>query len=628
MKSINKKIIYGLSITLIAILTNLSCNKSYLKPKPLSFYTPDQTYTTAAALQDALVACQRNLRYDFFGDGAPMITQCIFSDVAVEGTTDKSGPAQDMNVDITPDAINSKNDNADHNRIYWFWEQGFYRLKYANTVLAYINVPKWDTTDATQLAERNALVGAAYFFRAYTYYVLTNCFGDVPYAGKLYSGPKLDFQTVDRKVILQEMKKELEWAVQWVPDGVPKGQVSKGACQHLLAKIDLCLGDFDGAIAAASSLIDGGVYHLMQNRFGGETDMDPRFADTGYNVIWDLHRPLNKVLPANTEGLFYVIDLEGYIDNGDYSGGSSVMRQTVPNWDNKINTPLGHTGTIRTTGIEYDQQTAYGRGIGRCRGTWYSTHDIWNNDDGDLRHSRQNWMRMEDMVYNNPKLIDQDDPYYGKNLQLYSQSGALLCSDTIRCWYDWPQYKTFVPDHQNSLNNGGHTPWYVYRLAETYLVRAEAYFWKGDLANAAADINVVRERAHAQPIDAGDVTIATILDERARELYYEEYRKVELTRIAYIYAQTGQADYKGRTYSMSDFSTKNFWYDWIMDHTEFYNKGVHTIHGDEYTLSPYHVLWPIPQSAIDANVNGHINQNQGYSGSAGNVPPLETLPED
>ena len=159
-------------------------------------------------------------------------------------------------------------------------------------------------------------------------------------------------------------------------------------------------------------------------------------------------------------------------------------------------------------------------------------------------------------------------------------------------------------------------------------MRAEAYFWKGDLANAAADINVVRERAHAQPIDAGDVTIATILDERARELYYEEYRKVELTRIAYIYAETGQADYKGRTYSMNDFSTKNFWYDWIMDHTEFYNKGVHTIHGDEYTLSPYHVLWPIPQSAIDANVNGHINQNQGYNGSASNVPPLQTLPED
>ena len=68
-----------------------------------------------------------------------------------------------MNIDITPDAITSGNDNADHNRIYWFWEQSYYRLKYANTVLAYINVPKWDTTNAAQLAQRNALIGSAYF---------------------------------------------------------------------------------------------------------------------------------------------------------------------------------------------------------------------------------------------------------------------------------------------------------------------------------------------------------------------------------------------------------------------------------------------------------------------------------
>lgn len=623
MKSINKKTLYKLTMLFCAIFVSISCNKSYLKPKPLSIYTPETTYTTPEALQDALVACERNLRYDFFGDGAPMITQCIFSDVAVEGTTDKSGPAQNMNLQITPDA--PLND-VDHNRIGWFWEQSYYRLKYANTVLAYINVPKWDTTNASQLAKRNALIGSAYFFRAYTYYILTNCFGNVPYAGKLYATPKLDFQTVDRKVLLQEMKKELEYAIQWVPDGVPKGQVSKGACQHLLAKIDLCLGDFDGAIAAASSVINGGAYHLMENRFGSETDMDPAYADTGYNVIWDLHRPTNKVLPANTEGLFYVIDMDGYKNNGDFNGGSSVMRQTIPNWYKNMLTPLGHTGTTDKRGIEYDIHTQQGRGIGRCRATWYATHLIWNGDDGDLRHSKQNWMTMEDLVYNNPALKGTD-PYYGKHLQLFSDQGAVLCKDTIRDWFDWPRYKVFVPDFENSNNNGGHTPWYVYRLAETYLVRAEAYFWKGDLVNAAADINKVRERAHAQPINAGDVTIATILDERARELYYEEYRKVELTRIAYIYAQTGQPDYKGRTYSMSDFSTKNFWYDWIMDHTEFYNKGVHTIHGDEYTLSPYHVLWPIPQSAIDANVNGHINQNQGYNGASENVPPLETLPD-
>jgi len=618
-----KRMTNRLLLAAIAVLMGTGCQKSWLTPKPESIYTPEQTYTTAAALQDALVSCERNLRYEWYGDGAPIISQMIFSDVAVDGISDKSGPAQDLNLDITPDAITSGNDNADHNRIYWYWEQSYYRLKYANTVLAYINVPKWDTTDAAQLAQRNALIGSAYFFRAYTYYELCNNFGNVPYAGKLYSSPKLDFQTVDRKVILEEMKKEMEYAVQWVPDGVPKGEVTKGACQHMLTKINLALGDFDDAIKSATDLINGGTYHLMTDRFGVDAN------DTSHNVIWDLHRPANKILPQNTEGLMYVIDLDGYKNNGDYGGGMSTMRQALPNWYKSINTPAGHNGMTDKVGVEYDLDTKYGRGIGRCRGTWYSTHEIWSDDPGDLRHAPGNWMTMEDLVYNEPSLKGSD-PYYGKHLQLYTDDGkTLLCADTTRNWFDWPHYKLFVPDNENSTNNGGHTSWYVFRLAETYLLRAEAYYWKGDLVNAAKDINEVRKRAHAtRMIDPGEVNIGTILDERARELYYEEPRHTEMVRISYLFAQTGKADYKGRTYNMNEFSTKNFWYDRIMDLTEFYNKGKFTIHGDEYTMSPYHVLWPVPQSAIDANVNGHINQNEGYNGSQNNVAPLEELPQD
>jgi len=612
---------------LLAVLLPLSClvacNKSWLKPKPLSLYTPQNAYTTPEALQDALVACERNLRYEFFGDGAPIISQMIFSDLAVDGTTDKSGPAQNMNIDITPDAITAGNDNADHNRIFWYWEQSYYRIKYANTVLAYIDIPKWDTTKPDQQARRNALIGSAYFFRAYSYYDLVNCFGNVPYAGALYNFPKLDFKTVDRKVILEEMKNELAFAVQWVPDGVPKGQVTKGACQHLLAKVDLALGDFDGAIAAATELINGGTYHLMTGRFGTDA------KDTGKNVIWDLHRPLNKTLPENTEGLMYVIDEDGYKTvQADYGGGISTMRQGSPNWYTHINTPNGNAGTIdQVSGAPTAQVLAMGRGIGRCRPQWYSAEEIWSGDDGDLRHAPGNWVNMDDYVYNVPSL-EGSDPYYGKPLQLYNAAGQLLCSDTIRDWFSWPYYKLYVPDDENALPSGGHTPWYVFRLAETYLVRAEAYWWKGDLADAAADINVVRARANAKPVAPGEVTIATILDERARELFYEAPRKEELTRMAYLFAQTGKADYKGRTYNMSDFSTKNFWYDRIMDVTNFYNKGVKTNHGDEYTMSPYHVLWPVPQSAIDANIDGHVNQNQGYSGAESNIAPLETLPTE
>ena len=606
----------------IAIITLMgSCKKDFLTPQPLSFYTPENTFNTPEGLKSVLVACERNMRYEFFGDGAPIITQLIFSEMAIEGTTDKSGPAQDLNLQITPTA---QLNHTDFNRIGWYWYEGYKGIKYANTAISYIDQPQWKSEE-----EKNAVLGAAYFHRAYRYYMLTHEFGDVPTVMKEVTAPRLDFYSVKRDVILQKIKQDLEFAEQWVPAVTSGGEVTKGAVSHLLTKVNLALGNFDDAIASASRVIDGGVHALMTQRFGVDK------ADASKNVIWDLHRPLNKARAENTEALMLVIDRDGYKDNGDFAGGSSTMRQAVPYWfSNNIITPSGNRGTTdalkkNNAAIDFDQATNFGRAIGRCRATWYSTHTIWN-DPNDLRHAPGNWMRMEDLVYNNPalKTMNPPDPYYGKPLQLYNSSGGILCADTIRSWFDWPHYKLYIPDIENATPSGGHTDWYVFRLAETYLLRAEAYFWKGQTDLAAEDINKVRTRAGAAPITAADVNIGTILDERGRELYYEEPRKVELTRISYLFAQTGKTAYNGKTYNLQSFSTDNFFYDRIMEKNNFYNKGVVTNHGDRYTMSPYHVLWPIPQGAINSNVEGILNQNEGYDGFQNNLPPLTEIPEE
>jgi len=71
----------------------------------------------------------------------------------------------------------------------------------------------------------------------------------------------------------------------------------------------------------------------------------------------------------------------------------------------------------------------------------------------------------------------------------------------------------------------------LFRLAETYLLRAEAYVNKGDQAKAAADVNTVRSRANADPAQPAEVNIDYILDERLRELYCEELRMLTLCRM-------------------------------------------------------------------------------------------------
>ena len=118
------------------------------------------------------------------------------------------------------------------------------------------------------------------------------------------------------------------------------------------------------------------------------------------------------------------------------------------------------------------------------------------------------------------------------------------------------------------------------RLAETYLLRAEAYMNAGDLASAASDINAVRERAQATPVTASDVNIDLILDERARELYMEDFRINTLMRLN----------------KLSEYLMK-------------YNPKVIQA---GYQLDDHINKLPVPNSEIEANTEGGLIQNPGY----------------
>lgn len=611
------KNIYKYIVLVGLIIASSACKESWLEPDPLSFFEPNNTFTTKEGLQAALTSCERNLRYIWYGDGAPIITELIFSEVCVEGTTDKTGPAQDLNKLIVPTAqLNSTNAN----KIGWFWYEGYKGIKYANTVISRVNgIANLDPE------LRDDMLGQAYFHRAFRYYFLVFQFGDIPYFSQEVTGPKLDYKSTKFELILEQTVKDLEFAVEHVSENIEGGHISKGACQHLLAKFYLATGQFDKAIEMASQLIDGSKYSLMTFRFGVDKKNEER------NVIWDLHRPANKTTAVNTESILNAISREDYEDSRQTT---ELMRQSVPFYmitnTNRIYTPSGRQGVSNSVNAEIDLRKMYGRGIGRARGTWYHTNMIWNLDNTDLRHAPGNWMKMSDLVYNHPDLKRDNDPWYGQSLQLKDENGILLTTDTIRNWFDWPHYKTYVEDPKKENQeqyNGGAGDMYIYRLAETYLIRAEAYFWKGETGKAAEDVNAVRIRANARPLAASDINISTILDERARELYWEELRHVELVRVSYLLAKTGKAAENGETYSLDNFSKDNYWYDRIMARTDFYNKGVATVHGDVYTMSPFHILWPIPQASINANSYGRINQNYGYDGFELNEEPFQTIEE-
>lgn len=615
-------------VALAVLLSANGCKKSNLDSELLSQLEPQTALTSVAAMKAAIAAIGANVRREFTGDMAPIVTESIFSEVAVDGTTDKTTQAQDMDTRVTPDA---NLDNPDFNRIGFYWTEGFRGVRMANTVITYI-----DNVTFKDEAERNAILSAAYFYRAYYYYRLVHQFGDVPLNLKDITSPKLDYFSTRRDVILKKMQEDLLFAEKWLKDNVDRGDVTKGACSHLLTKVNLALGDFDAAITSANNVINSGTYSLMRTRFGSTA------GDASKNVVWDLHRMDNKAIAANREALFLTIDRETLAGATDL--GSQVMRNCVPAWHfANLKTPSGATQAIVDgVNVEIPLTLMYGRGIGRYRGTAYSTKNIWT-DNTDYRHAPGMWMNMTDLVYNNPAIKTGSNvaerALYGKPLvdvtpanvnNMFLNKGL----DTIRHFFGWPHYKTFI----NSTNalaadkywtppRGTNTDWYIFRLAETYLLRAEAYYWKGNLALAMADLNQVRSRANATLLtDASAVTIGTILDERARELFYEEPRKTELTRIAYIFATTGKPAYNGKSYNLATFSDNNFFYDRIIEKNDFYRNKVPTVLGVNFRISPYHVLWPVPAAAQRFNTEGRINQNKGYTGYENNVPALDKIP--
>lgn len=616
MNKINKY--YKIASVLFTLLLIVSCSEGFLKPEPLDFYAPENVLVTQEGLESVLDNALSNFRNEFCSDQAPFVTDNKYSDMGVDCATDKTTCWQDLKNQMLPDGILNGNGTT---RIGWFWDKSFFIIKDCNTVISRIDDAKYSSD-----AAKNALLGSAYFLRAYRYYEKTMQFGDVPLVLEEFNEPNVEFYTTTKESIWKKMIKDLEFAIQHVPeaDKVNRGKVTKAACKHLLAKYYLLEGRFDDAIKMTSEIINGGVHNLVTQRFGIDRDIDNK------DVIWDLFRIENKSLTENTEGLLMTIDRYG-MEGG--SKGIFTMRNIVPNYGGVgvIKTPLGANGMTDKAGAEIGLVEKYGRGA-RFRPTWYTTNGVWtmNNieDTIDYRHRTDNgnWMTMEKLVYNNPTLKGKD-PWYGKNLRLYSDEGTLLCMDTINAWYSWPHYKSWAIDPDRVQPFGGPGDWYIYRLAETYLLRAEAYIWKGEYRKAADDINIIRNRANAQYMytasDIQNETIGAILDERARELYHEELRHVELVRLSIIYARTGIPCYNGKTYKYGNLSEDNFWYDRVNEKNNFYNKGVKTPPDNYFTCASYNVFWPIPADAINTNTGGVINQNIGYPGTEKNVPPLE-----
>lgn len=622
-----------------------SCSRDFLDQDPLSFYEPKNTYSTESGLQATLAMADRHTRlywtnFEKNNINVPITTEYMFSELSVYGKTDAGrGLWDNIAGKFTP---TNGLDNNDTNHTKYFWDESYNGIKHANTVLSYV-----DGVTALSEAKKNEYKGRAYFHRAFRYYNLVFQFGDVPLVTKILTVPKRNYRSTKKEAILQMLVQDMEKAVQWVPEQSAMeyyGMVNKGACRQLLTKLYLATGEWKKAEAQADTLINNEGYALMEEAFGDAgvaNSGEPKTWNITRNVIWDLHRPENKIISANKECIMSMPN------NGDQTHTDFLtMRILGPFWnDAQLKAPDGKQAVInyarnnKNYRDTLDWLRVAGRGIGTVRLTYFAQHALWNvngiEDTTDLRHNSKvgNWMRMTDFKCNNP-----GSAYYGKKLSLHDPAdGKLLVGDTIRDWFDFPLYKIYLKDavaeanqganQFNGATKGSNANWYLYRLAETYLLRAEARFYLGNTAGATSDVNVVRKRAKCSEYYT-TVTIGDIANERARELYLEEWRNVELTRISYDLALSGKPDEWGNTYSIetwnkqqgTDAAGGSYWYQRIYHYTPYNHGTIISKVNLNYTMDKKNVFWPIPNDAIQANDKGQLAQNYGYDGYDPSTP--------
>ncbi|NEW80754.1 MAG: RagB/SusD family nutrient uptake outer membrane protein [Mariniphaga sp.] len=574
MKNKIKNIKYGLLIIVVSLM--VSCNENdFLKEVPSDFYSPENSYVNMINFESSLTDLYAKVRaIHYSGDEYLNTYNLLGTDIIVcaRGTDDRLG---NYATGVIPTNWT----------IFQFWRDWYKIISNANTMLARLDASK--LTDVQKVK----VEAEAKFFRGFAYRNLVYLYGGVPLILEEVAVPKADFTRASKTDVLNQVVSDLTAAASGLPtiDKVADGKVSNVVASHYLAETLIALGRYDEAIAAASVTINDGNTALMTTRFGSRATQNPydallKFTKPG-DPFWDLFQVGNQNRKSGNKEALWVIQMEVDIPGGliesTTSGPNRWERNCNPAGWLTMNDPAGKQGM---TTKPYSDYNGGGRGISFIKCTDFFLKDLWVSDfNNDIRNAPHNIVR--DLVYNNPA-----SAYYGKSAVL--PNGTLNSSTWTNQkwrWYPYPSKNTTPGQHPDAVYenkelgtlkasaSSTYRDMYMLRLAETYLLRAEAYLAKGDKGNAAIDINVVRARAKANPIADVNVTIDYILDERARELVYEEQRRLTLSR-------TGKLVERVRLHNPQ-------------------NAG---------NIKDFNALFPIPSAEIEANKDVVLEQNPGY----------------
>ena len=539
------------------VLISAGCKKDFLDEKPMAVIAPDNLYVNKAGFESGLYGLYNLVRRERGGiDGGfnSNTTNDLYLTAAFIGVDNAYAPFP-AGGNAPERMFNSfgvlMNSTQGYLSNVWAWL--YQTINAANTIIGRAENPAINWT----AAEKNQIVGEARLVRAWAYRHLTFLWGDVPLNLTESKGSTIrtDWERTSRAEVRKAMEADLLFAEANMADpAINAARFPKAVATHYLAELYLTMGDNAKAKAKAVSLTTSPLYKIVTARYGVRRTL-PGTSFTDMFLDGNSNRS-----EGNTEAL-WVMQNE-YLSPG---AENNIMRRW---WVNRYERITVGGRTPITFSIDNG-----GRGIGRFGVTKYALSIYDPKDDRGSYHAWRLFYQM-----NNAASLPTGTKL-GDTVKLTPLAATEPVSNatTAQSWpstrkWDWAP--AIAADLQQSSN---YNDMIYLRLAETYLILAEAQFKLGETADAATTINVLRSRANAPLVTAAQINLNLILDERSRELVTEEHRRYTLLRT-------------------------NTWF----DRTKQYNMNVSTV------ITPRDTLLPIPQSVIDANLTKPMPQNPGY----------------
>lgn len=492
-----------------------SCGEGYLDEKPYSSY--DAAANDPSTIENQLIGLHYIYAELWGYSGQQGFLSCwqIGMDITNAGSTQGVENPFFQYADL----------NSENGGVSYLWTKSYQLINNANTIIK-------------SAGEANPKAAAeARFFRAYAYNTLVTLWGGVPLLTESITVPTFNYSRADVPAIDAVIEQDLEFAAANLPEvgaAASESRINKDMARQLAAEAYLRIGMRDASYFAkaesmAAAIIDGGKYRLIDARYG-------KYVAEGGDYYRDIFRQGNtRRSQGNTEAIWtFQVEYNREVNGGtiDNPQHRRVWQPGYHKWDGMVNADsLG------------------GRGNGRLRLSNFMKYTAWRGLQGDIRNSNYNIRRTTN--YNRPGFstqigVDADGFRVAvgagtRNVTIKTGDKVIpFRADSLEVWYPYPtKWGGYDP-----IDDFGYAlikDWPVMRYAETYLLRAEARLRQNNAAGAAADINMLRNRAFKDArttsgnstlgaVAAGQMTVDFILDERARELIAEENRRMTLVR--------------------------------------------------------------------------------------------------